>query len=107
MPPFPSLPPPDDPISNIVHYIYIKDDAEDFRYATYLAVRSAMIMLQPDRIMFHCVRQHPTGYWWDRLLEWEGAGGVGFGLEVVKAREVDWVGPDKTPVKHVRQNGEG
>lgn len=103
IPPFPSLPEPDAPIPDIVHYVYIKDQAEDLHYAIYLAVRSAMIKLQPDRIKFHCVRQHPSGYWWDRLLEWEGAGGAGFAVEVVKAREVDWVGPGRTPVKHVRQ----
>jgi hypothetical protein len=69
-------------------------------------MRSAMTVLKPEKVMFHC-RYEPTGYWWDQVLNWEGwidenEDGKRKGLvEVVPAREVEYVGAGKRPVKHV------
>lgn len=106
--PLPSLPPPLDPVPNIVHYIHGLDtrndtEPQDFPYFAYLAMRSALIMLKPERIMFHCVRV-PRGYWWDRVLNWEGwidEDGVRRGMiEVVGARLVEHIGKERRPVLH-------
>ncbi|KAH8888557.1 hypothetical protein GQ53DRAFT_826246 [Thozetella sp. PMI_491] len=62
--PFPGEPPPDDaarrdPIPNIVHFIFgLKNpleypDAGHFDFMSYLAVRSAVVSLEPDTIYLH------------------------------------------------------
>ena len=60
--------------------------------------------LKPDRILFHC-HEEPQGYWWDRVRGWEGwedGDGETKGLvEVLPARDVEWIGKDRHPVKHV------
>lgn len=60
--------------------------------------------LKPDKVLFHCVHE-PTGYWWDRVKGWEGwidENGKTKGLvEVVAARDVEWVGLARRPVVHV------
>lgn len=63
-----------------------------------------MMVLKPERVLFHCMRE-PQGYWWDRVVDWEGwvdESGIRRGLvEVVKAREVEFIGSEKRPVHHV------
>ncbi len=63
-----------------------------------------MMVLKPDRVMFHCVRE-PQGYWWDRVLGWEGwidEHGIRRGMvEIKRAREVDYIGASQRPVHHV------
>ncbi|KAJ9112805.1 hypothetical protein QFC20_002133 [Naganishia adeliensis] len=111
-PPVAGLPAPEPEIPNIVHYVYgLKPpsgpDARgpEFPYFAYIGMRSAMTVLKPEKIMFHC-RYEPTGYWWDQVLNWEGwidekDDGKRKGLvEVVPAREVEYVGAGKRPVKH-------
>lgn len=102
-----NLPPPPEPIPNIVHYVYGLDTAPqpDFPYFAYLAMRSAMLTLRPDRVLFHCIRE-PKGYWWDRVKGWEGwtdeFGETRGRVEIVRARNVQHVGKEKRPVHHVR-----
>ncbi|KAK8864262.1 hypothetical protein IAR55_001508 [Kwoniella newhampshirensis] len=100
------LPPPKEPIPNIVHYVYglASEPQPDFPYFAYLAMRSAMTVLRPDRVLFHCIHE-PKGYWWDRVKAWEGwdddeTGMKKGSLEVVKARDVQWIGSDRRPVRH-------
>lgn len=112
-PPVGGLPNPEPEIPNIVHYVYglkppsgAAQDGPEFPYFAYIGMRSAMTVLKPDKVMFHC-RYEPTGYWWDQVLNWEGwiderEGGKRKGLvEVVTAREVEFVGTERRPVKHV------
>jgi len=106
-PPTISLPQPLEPIPNIVHYVYGLDTSDaqpDFPYFAYLAMRSAMMTLSPDRVLFHCIRE-PQGYWWERVKGWEGWEddmGVQRGLvEIQRARNVTWVGQARRPVHHV------
>ncbi|KAJ9119522.1 hypothetical protein QFC22_003231 [Naganishia vaughanmartiniae] len=112
-PPIASLPDPDPEIPNIVHYVYgLKQPAgssqrgPEFPYFAYIGMRSAMRVLKPEKIMFHC-QYEPTGYWWEQVLNWEGwideeDGGARKGMvQVAPAREVEFVGEDKRPVKHV------
>ncbi|WVO16357.1 hypothetical protein L204_104032 [Cryptococcus depauperatus] len=98
------LPPPEDPIPNIVHYVFgLADDQPDFPYFAYLAMRSSLISLKPDFIYFHCINE-PKGYWWDRIRNWEGwkdEQGHRRGLvEIKRARDVQWIGKSKSPVVH-------
>ncbi|ODO08764.1 hypothetical protein L198_00497 [Cryptococcus wingfieldii CBS 7118] len=98
------LPPPEEPIPNIVHYVYgLADDQPDFPYFAYLAMRSALVSLKPDRVYFHCIHE-PSGYWWERVKDWEGwedEEGVTRGLvEVKMARDVQWIGKSRRPVVH-------
>ncbi|RXK40870.1 hypothetical protein M231_01929 [Tremella mesenterica] len=104
IPPSSSLPIPSEPIPNIVHYVYgLAPTQEEFPYFAYLAMRSALQVLKPEKVLFHCLNE-PRGYWWDRVRGWEGwidEGGEKKGLvEVVKARDVEWIGKDQRPVKH-------
>lgn len=106
VPPVDSLPRPSEPIPNLVHYVYglAPDPQPDFPYFAYLSMRSSMLVLRPEKVMFHCVHE-PKGYWWDRVKNWEGwvdENGEQKGLlEVVPAREVTHVGKDSHPVVHV------
>lgn len=103
-------------IPNIVHYVYgLKAPrggdgaAEEFPYYAYLGMRSALVSLRPDKIMFHCIKE-PQGYWWDQVKNWEGwidetdrttdePNGRRKGLvEVVPAREFETVGKSNRPV---------
>ncbi|WWD17440.1 hypothetical protein CI109_101881 [Kwoniella shandongensis] len=99
------LPAPAEPIPNIVHYVYglASEPQPDFPYFAYLAMRSAMTVLKPDKVMFHCITE-PRGYWWDRVKDWEGweaDSSVKRGeVEIVQARDVQWIGSDRRPVKH-------
>lgn len=103
-------------IPNIVHYVYgLKqskgDSIEEFPYYAYLGMRSALISLRPEKIMFHCINE-PQGYWWDQVKNWEGwidetdrssdePNGRRKGLvEVVPARQFDTVGKSKRPVEN-------
>ena len=56
------------------------------------------------QILFHCLRE-PEGYWWDRVVNWEGwesESGERKGMvEIVQARDIQWIGHDKRPVNHV------
>lgn len=112
IPPTDSLPLPRDPIPNVVHYVYglAPDPQPDFPYFAYLSMRSAMMVLKPEKIMFHCLHE-PRGYWWDRVKNWEGwvddQGDQKGMLEVVPARDVTHVGKDKRPVVHVSVPGMG
>jgi len=106
-PPTLNLPLPLDPIPNIVHYVYGLDTSDvqpNFPYFAYLAMRSAMMTLSPEKVMFHCIRE-PQGYWWDRVRDWEGwfdEDDVQRGLvEVHRARDVTWIGQNKRPIHHV------
>lgn len=76
----------------------------DFPYFAYLAMRSALTVLKPDRVLFHCIRE-PQGYWWDRVINWEGwidEMGIKRGMvEVHQARQVTEIGSEKRPVRHV------
>ncbi|WVR07184.1 hypothetical protein IAU60_004225 [Kwoniella sp. DSM 27419] len=100
-----SLPPPQEPIPNIVHYVYglASEPQPDFPYFAYLAMRSALVSLKPDEVWFHCIHE-PQGYWWDRVKDWEGwydgAGEKKGMMRVLKARDVQWVGRDRRPVIH-------
>ncbi|KAL7421719.1 hypothetical protein Q5752_003490 [Cryptotrichosporon argae] len=68
VPPVSSLPLPPEPVPNIVHYVFGLDpDDREFPYYAYLAMRSAMAVLKPDRVLFHC-RHEPGGYWWSRVF---------------------------------------
>ncbi|KAJ9098458.1 hypothetical protein QFC19_006325 [Naganishia cerealis] len=111
-PPTASLPDPEPEIPNIVHYVYglkppsgMSQQGPEFPYFAYIGMRSAMTVLKPEKIMFHCLYE-PTGYWWDQVLNWEGwideeDGGARKGLvQVVPAREVEFIGEEKRPVKH-------
>lgn len=112
-PPIASLPDPNTEIPNIVHYVYgLKPPSggyqrgPEFPYFAYIGMRSAMTVLKPEKIMFHC-QYEPTGYWWEQVLNWEGwideeDGGARKGMvQVVPAREVEFIGEEKRPVKHV------
>ena len=100
------LPEPLAPVPNIVHYVYGLDTGPqpDFPYFAYLAMRSALISLKPERVLFHCIRE-PHGYWWDRVKDWEGwtdEDGKQRGMvEVQRARDVTHIGSTKRPVHHV------
>lgn len=63
-----------------------------------------MMVLKPERVLFHCIRE-PQGYWWDRVVDWEGwvdESGIRRGLvEVLPARDVEFIGSDRRPVHHV------
>ena len=69
------LPPPIMPIApevqpRIVHYVYGLDNSTShtyFPYFRYLAVRSALLTLQPTATFFH-YHTMPTGPWWDLLV---------------------------------------
>ena len=107
-PPISTLPAPLEPIPNIVHYVFGLDTSDaqpDFPYFAYLAMRSAMMTLSPDRVLFHCIRE-PQGYWWDRVKGWEGwqdESGVKRGMvEVLPARDVSSIGRNRRPIHHVR-----
>lgn len=99
------LPPPEEPIPNVVHYVYgLADNQPDFPYFAYLAMRSALVSLKPDVVYFHCINE-PKGYWWERVKDWEGwidDQGLRRGMmEIKRARDVQWVGSSKRPVVHV------
>lgn len=108
IPPISSLPKPQEPIPNIVHYVYglAPGPQPDFPYFAYLSMRSAMMTLKPERVMFHCLTE-PHGYWWDRVMNWEGwsdENGLKRGMvEVVPARDVTHIGKENRPVVHVSQ----
>jgi hypothetical protein len=54
----------------IVHYVYGLDNSTShtyFPYFRYLAVRSALLTLQPTATFFH-YHTMPTGPWWDLLV---------------------------------------
>ncbi|WRT66215.1 uncharacterized protein IL334_003168 [Kwoniella shivajii] len=102
------LPKPEEPIPNIVHYVYglanePQQTQPDFPYFAYLAMRSAMITLKPEQIWFHCIHE-PKGYWWDRITKSEGwineYGKIQGTVKIIKARDVEWIGSDKRPVTH-------
>ncbi|WVQ82214.1 hypothetical protein IAT38_004342 [Cryptococcus sp. DSM 104549] len=100
------LPPPPEPIPNVVHYVYgLAEDQPDFPYFAYLAMRSAMMSLKPEVVYFHCIHE-PRGYWWERVKGWEGwvdeeqGGEVKGEVRVMRARDVQWVGKDRRPVVH-------
>ncbi|ORX36844.1 hypothetical protein BD324DRAFT_579948 [Kockovaella imperatae] len=102
--PVPSLPLPREPIPNIVHYVYGLDPdstREDFPYYAYLAMRSALVTLKPEKVLFHCLYE-PRGYWWSRVVNWEGwvdDEGQRKGLvEIHRARDVTTIGSHKNPV---------
>ncbi|RSH82224.1 hypothetical protein EHS25_005934 [Saitozyma podzolica] len=105
IPPISSLPKPQEPIPNIVHYVYglAPGPQPDFPYFAYLSMRSAMMTLKPERVMFHCLTE-PHGYWWDRVMNWEGwsdENGLKRGMvEVVPARDVTHIGKENRPVVH-------
>ncbi|WRT68407.1 uncharacterized protein IL334_005383 [Kwoniella shivajii] len=61
-------------IPNSVHYVYgLKDlkegqeQGEELPYYAYLAMRSALINLKPEKIYFH-YEHLPTGPWWDLIV---------------------------------------
>ncbi|OXG24592.1 hypothetical protein C366_00121 [Cryptococcus neoformans Tu401-1] len=98
------LPPPEEPIPNVVHYVYgLADDQPDFPYFAYLAMRSALVSLKPDVVYFHCISE-PKGYWWERVKNWEGwvddQGNRRGMMEIKRARDVQWIGTSKRPVVH-------
>jgi hypothetical protein len=107
---FPFLPPAREEIPNIVHYVYGLDTAhdEDFPYYAYLGMRSALLSLKPERILFHCLKE-PRGYWWNQVKEWgldeedgqEEGDRIGGLVEVVMTRDPTWVGKDRRPVSSV------
>lgn len=113
VPPIAGLPEPQPEIPNIVHYVYglkppsgSSQEGPEFPYFAYIGMRSAMTILKPEKIMFHC-RYEPTGYWWDQVLNWEGwidekDGGKRKGLvQVMPVRDVEFIGTQKRPVTHV------
>jgi len=59
-------------VPDSVHYVYgLKpsegEEGEELPYYAYLAIRSALINLKPEKMYFHY--QHmPTGPWWELLL---------------------------------------
>ncbi|WWC90703.1 uncharacterized protein L201_005640 [Kwoniella dendrophila CBS 6074] len=63
---------PNQIIPNSVHYVYgLKDveqgkKGEELPYYAYLAIRSALLNLQPEKIYFH-YKYLPTGPWWDLI----------------------------------------
>lgn len=56
----PSVPAPPKGVPNLVHFVfgYKGDRGELFPYYAYLAVRSAIVNLQPDEIMLSVRRLH-------------------------------------------------
>lgn len=87
-----SLPTRRDPVPSTVHYVYGLAESLELPYFAYLAMRSALAVLKPQRVLFHCVYE-PRGVWWDRV---RGQ------VEVVRARNVTSVGVHDAPVVHVR-----
>ncbi|WOO76631.1 uncharacterized protein LOC62_01G000258 [Vanrija pseudolonga] len=85
-----SLPARREPVPSIVHYVYGLDESLELPYFAYLAIRSALEVLRPERVLFHCVYE-PRGVWWERV---RGQ------LEVVAARNVTVVGVNDAPVVH-------
>lgn len=71
-------------------------------------MRSALLSLKPERILFHCLKE-PRGYWWDQVKEWgleeedrqEEGVGIGGLVEVVMTRDPTWVGKNRRPVSSV------
>ena len=63
-----------------------------------------MMVLKPEKVMFHCIKE-PRGYWWDRILDWEGweddHGERKWFVEIHRARDVDFIGSSLKPVHHV------
>lgn len=104
----PSLPLPRSPVPSILHYVYglgPRSLQKPFPYYAHLAMRSALTTLKPDKVMFHCVHE-PYGYWWDQVRSYDGwavdtKGQRRGRVEVVKARDVTWVGKERAPVHHV------
>lgn len=121
-----------DKIPNIVHYVYglkepskrdpspssasetehqhtkrgligVHGPEDEFAYYAYLGMRSAMISLKPEKIMFHCIHE-PSGYWWEQVKGWEGwidEHGQKKGMvEVVQASDFNTVGKSNRPVNH-------
>ncbi|KAJ9096815.1 hypothetical protein QFC21_005086 [Naganishia friedmannii] len=61
-------------VPNVLHYVYgLKDTArtdgkgDEFPYYAYLAIRSALVNIKPEKAYFH-YHNIPTGVWWDELL---------------------------------------
>lgn len=71
-------------------------------------MRSALLSLKPERILFHCLKE-PRGYWWNQVKEWgldeedgqEEGDRIGGLVEVVMTRDPTWVGKDRRPVSSV------
>ena len=67
-------------------------------------MRSALMVLKPERVLLHCMRK-PQGYWWDRVMDWEGwadENGEKRGMvEMINARDVRDIGKARKPVHHV------
>jgi len=107
-PVFPLLPQPRDEIPNIVHYVYGLDltATDDFPYYAYLGMRSAMVSLRPEKIMFHCLKE-PSGFWWEQVKLWKQSDtGEDMEMEeklveVVWARNPQWIGKDKKEITKV------
>lgn len=87
----PSLPPRRTPGPSTLHYVYGLDERLELPYFAYLAIRSALAVLKPEKVLFHCVFE-PRGVWWDRLRD---------NVEVVPARNVTTVGRYDAAVVHV------
>jgi hypothetical protein len=107
-PVFPLLPQPREAIPNIVHYVYGLDttSTDEFPYYAYLAMRSAMVTQRPEKIMFHCLKE-PSGFWWDQVKLWRKSSANDIfqleegSVEVIPARDPQWVGTDKKRVTKV------
>ncbi|KAI5449138.1 hypothetical protein NCC49_005276 [Naganishia albida] len=62
-------------VPNVVHYVYgLKDTGrtdgkgDEFPYYAYLAIRSALVNIKPEKVYFH-YHNIPTGPWWDELVK--------------------------------------
>ncbi|KAJ9090946.1 hypothetical protein QFC20_007776 [Naganishia adeliensis] len=72
--PAPRTPSPGHVVPNVLHYVYglketTKTDGKgpEFPYYAYLAIRSALINIRPEKAYFH-YHNIPTGPWWDALV---------------------------------------
>ncbi len=51
-------------VPNIVHYVWIHDQGEPFKFIHWLGFVSAHRRLRPEKILFHCNNEPERKFWW-------------------------------------------
>ena len=56
-------------IPNIIHFVLVVEEPSvgHLTLPHYLAVKSAVVANQPDRVLFHCSGHEPSGEWWEKI----------------------------------------
>ena len=54
-------------INNIIHFVFgLKEQTEDFLFSYYLAILSAIVVNNPDKVYFY-YHYEPKGKWWEKI----------------------------------------